>query len=121
MNVSDYLDLAIRMSMIGMGSYVLTGQVCKPAIRMVAKYLDDDGKLSKGTEEFLRWLTRATAIVLGGAMGALPLWPDTLQGSWGPILGLVGGSLAPGIYAAVKKALPAAVARLVSGKGLKDR
>jgi len=121
MDASEYLDLAIRMSLIGMASYVLTGQVAKPAIRMIAKLLDGDGKLSKGAEEFLRWLTRATAILLGGAMGALPLWPEWLQGSWGPILGFVGGSLAPGIYAAVKKALPAAVSRLVGGKRLKER
>ena len=115
----EYLDLGIRLSMIGVAAYILTGQVAKPGIRLIAKHLDDDGKLSKGAEALLRWLTRATAIVLGGAMGSLPLWPDTLQGAWGPILGLVGGSLAPGIYAAVKRALPAAVARVMSGKGLR--
>jgi len=115
----EYLDLGIRLSMIGVAAYILTGQVAKPGIRLIAKHLDDDGKLSKGTEALLRWLTRATAIVLGGAMGSLPLWPEGLQGAWGPILGLGGGSLAPGIYAAVKRALPAAVARVMSGKGLR--
>jgi len=120
MSASEYLDLAVRLSMIGMGSYILTGQVAKPAIRMIAKALDDDGKLSRGVEDFLRWLTRATAILLGGAMGTLPLWPEWFQANWGPILGVIGGSMAPGIYAAVNKALPKAAARLINGAGVRD-
>tara|TARA_R100001594_G_scaffold25875_3_gene50432 strand:+ start:14799 stop:15164 length:366 start_codon:yes stop_codon:yes gene_type:complete len=121
MSASEYFDLAVRMCVIGVAAYVLTGQVAKPGIRMIAKALDDDGRLSRGVEDLLRWLTRATAILLGAAMGSLPLWPEGLGGDWGPILGLVGGSLAPGIYQAAKKALPAAVARAISGKGVRDK
>jgi len=121
MTVSDYLDLAVRLCAIGVCSYVFIGQVVKPGLRLSAKYHSKPvGKLSRGQEEFYRWLTRALAVCMGGAMGFLPLWPECLADAWGPVLGLVGGGLAPGIYIAVNKALPKAAARFIGGAVVRD-
>jgi len=121
MNAGDYLDLGVRLCAIGVCSYIVVGQVIKPGLRLAAKYHSQPvGKLTKGQEEFYRWLTRSMAVCMGGAMGLLPLWPEWLMSAWGPVLGLVGGGLAPGIYMAVNKALPKAAARLISGAGVRD-
>ena len=122
MTASDYFDLAARCCAVGVCSYVLVGQVIKPGLRLLAKWAAHPvGKLTKGQEDFFRWLTRALAVVLGGLIGLLPLWPDWFQPAWGPLLGCVGGGLSPGIYTAVNKALPAAVARTLNGKGPRDK
>ena len=122
MSPSDYFDLAARCCAVGVCSYVLVGQVIKPGLRLLAKYhAHPVGKLTKGQEEFYRWLTRALAVVLGGLIGLLPLWPEWFLSAWGPLLGCVGGGLSPGIYTAVNKALPAAVARVLTGKGARDQ
>ena len=99
---------------------MLVGQVIKPGLRLVARWRAGGGKLSRGQEAFFRWLTRALAVTLGGALGLLPLWPDSLPPAWGPLLGCLGGGLSPGIYLAAKKALPAAVARVLNGAGVHE-
>ena len=119
MTAGDYFDLAVRCCAIGVCSYILVGQVIKPGLRLIARWRSTDGKLSRAQEGFFRWLTRALAVCLGGALGLLPLWPEWLLASWGPLLGCLGGGLSPGIYAATNKALPAAVARAIGGKGCK--
>ena len=120
MGVAEYFDLAVRCCAIGVCSYVLVGQVIKPGLRLVARWRAGGGKLSRGQEAFFRWLTRALAVPLGGALGLLPLWPDSLLPAWGPLLGCLGGGLSPGIYVAAKKALPAAVARVLNGAGVHE-
>ena len=120
-SVTEYFDLAVRCCAVGVCSYVLVGQVIKPGLRLVARWRSTDGNLSRGQEGFFRWLTRALAVCLGGAIGLLPLWPEGLAAAWGPLLGCLGGGLSPGIYTAVKKALPAAVARALNGKGTRDQ
>ena len=109
MTAADYFDLAARCCAVGVCSYVLVGQVIKPGLRLLAKYHAHPV------------LTRALAVVLGGLIGLLPLWPEWFQAAWGPLLGCVGGGLSPGIYTAVNKALPAAVARVLNGKGARDQ
>tara|TARA_R110000751_G_scaffold270503_1_gene370273 strand:+ start:118 stop:489 length:372 start_codon:yes stop_codon:yes gene_type:complete len=115
MTVSDYMDLAIRAGGISLATYAVIGQVAKPLIRMIAKYRDDDGKLSRAQEEFLRWLTRSLCVAIGGIMGYMPLWPGWFEPSWGPILGCIAGSMSPGIYLAVSKALPKKLQKIISG------
>ena len=69
------MDLAVRAGGISLATYAVIGQVAKPLIRMIAKYIDDDGKLSRAQEDFLRWLTRTLCVVIGGVLGCMPLWP----------------------------------------------
>lgn len=115
MTTSDYVDLLVRGGGIALATYAVIGQVVKPALRMIAKRMDDDGKLSRAQEEFLRWSTRALCVVIGGFMGCMPLWPDWFDTSWGPIIGCISGSMSPGIYLAVSKALPDRIKKLISG------
>ena len=116
MTVSDYMDLAVRAGGISLATYAVIGQVAKPGIRMLAKYHSHPiGKLTKGQEEFYRWLTRTLCIVIGGAMGYMPLWPGWFEPSWGPVLGCIAGSMSPGIYLAVSKALPKKLQKIISG------
>ena len=121
MTVSDYMDLAIRAGGISLATYAVIGQVAKPLIRIVAKKIDDDGKLSRAQEEFLRWLTRAMCVAIGGAMGCMPLWPGWFEPSWGPLLGCIAGSMSPGIYVAVSKALPAKIQKVISGASVSGK
>jgi len=116
MTTSDYMDLAVRAGGISLATYAVIGQVAKPGIRMLAKYHSHPiGKLTKGQEEFYRWLTRTLCVVIGGIMGYMPLWPGWFEPSWGPILGCIAGSMSPGIYLAVSKALPKKLQKLISG------
>ena len=121
MTASDYMDLALRAGGISLATYAVIGQVAKPLIRMVAKYIDDDGKLSRAQEDFLGWLTRTLCVVIGGLMGCMPLWPSWFETSWGPILGCIAGSMSPGIYVAVSKALPDKLQKVISGASVSGR
>ena len=118
MTVNDYVDLAVRAGGISLVTYAVIGQVAKPLIRMIAKYIDDDGKLSRAQEDFLRWLTRTLCVFIGGALGCMPLWPSWFEASWGPIIGCIAGSMAPGIYVAVSKALPKKLQEVISGASI---
>jgi hypothetical protein len=116
MTASDYMDLAVRAGGISLATYAVIGQVVKPGLRMLAKYHSHPiGKLTKGQEEFYRWLTRTLCIVIGGIMGYMPLWPAWFEPSWGPVLGCIAGSMSPGIYLAVSKALPKKLQKIISG------
>ena len=121
MNTSDYIELAVRAGGISLATYAVIGQVVNPLVRMIAKYIDDDGKLSRAQEDFLRWLTRALCVVVGGALGCAPLWPSWFETSWGPILGCIAGSMSPGIYVAVSKALPKKLQKVISGASVSGR
>ena len=122
MTPSDYVDLGVRAGGISLATYALIGQVVKPAIRMIAKKLDDDGRLSRAQEEFLRWLTRTLCILVGAAGGTLPLWPAWMEQQWwGVLLGCIGGSMAPAIHHAVAKALPSRIKNIISGGSLSKR
>ena len=119
MTIPDYTDLLVRAGGISLATYALIGQIVKPAIRMIAKRIDDDGRLSRGQEEFLRWLTRTLCIVVGAAIGALPVWPEWMtQGWWGVLLGSIGGSMAPAIHHAVARTLPKRIKQIVSGSSV---
>ena len=97
MTTSDYLDLLVRGAGVSLVTYAVIGQVVKPGLRLLAKYHSQPvGKLTKGQEEFYRWLTRALCVVIGGLLGFLPIWPEWFQLSWGPLIGCVAGSMAPG-------------------------
>jgi hypothetical protein len=112
----DYVDLLVRGGGIALATYAIIGQVVKPGLRILAKYHSQPiGKLTKGQEEFYRWLTRCLCVVIGGFMGLMPLWPDWFDTSWGPIIGCISGSMSPGIYLAVSKALPDRIKKLISG------
>lgn len=121
MTTSDYMDLILRAGGLSLAIYALVGQVAKPALRMMAKRHAKGGKLSRGQEEFYRWLTRALCVCIGGLVGLAPLWPEWLQSGWGPIIGCVSGSMSPGIYVAVSKALPARIKKIISGASVSGR
>jgi hypothetical protein len=122
MTASDYLDLLARGSGISLVTYAVIGQVVKPGLRMLAKYHSQPvGKLTKGQEEFYRWLTRTLCVFIGGLLGFLPIWPEWLQLSWGPLIGCIAGSMAPGIYVAVSKALPDRLKKIISGASVSGR
>ena len=119
MTSSDYIELTIRGAGISLATYALIGQVVKPAIRMIAKKIDDDGKLSRAQEDFLRWLTRTLCVLVGAGIGTLPVWPEWLvQSWWGILLGSISGSMAPAIHHAVAKTLPDRIKRVISGQSL---
>ena len=116
MTSGQYIELAMRAAGISLATYAVIGQVVKPALRMIAKRRAKTSRLSSRQEEFYRWLTRTLCIVVGGLLGMLPLWPAWfVQAWWGVLLGAIGGSMAPAIHAAVSKALPERIKRLVSG------
>jgi hypothetical protein len=118
MTLSDYMELAVRGSGISLVTYAIIGQVVKPGLRLLAKRAAGSTRLSRGQEEFYRWLTRALCVVIGGLIGLLSIWPDWLQTSWGPLIGCISGSMAPGIYIAVSKALPDRLRKIISGASI---
>ena len=122
MTASDYMDLLARGAGISMVTYAVIGQVVKPGLRMLAKYHSQPvGRLTKGQEEFYRWLTRALCVFIGGLIGFCPIWPEWFQLSWGPLIGCIAGSMAPGIYVAVSKALPARLRKIISGASVSGK
>ena len=122
MTASDYLDLLARGAGISLVTYAVIGQVVKPGLRMLAKrHAHPVGKLSKMQEEFYRWITRALCVFIGGLLGFLPIWPEWLQLSWGPLIGCIAGSMSPGIYVAVSKALPDRLRKIISGASVSGK
>ena len=120
MNWNELMDLAIRIGGLSLATYALVGQVCKPTLRMIAKRHATRGRLTKSQEAFYSWLTRLLSVVVGGLLGLLPLWPSWLQPAWFPLLGLIAGSMAPGIHHAVAAALPERIHNLLSGSPVTD-
>ena len=111
MTTADYLLLAIETGLLSLATYGIVGQVFKPGLRL----LSPAGKLPARRYELSRWLTRLAALLVGFGLGLIPLWPDWLPYWWGPVLGLVGGSLCIPMHSAVKAALPGAVSRVLTG------
>jgi len=118
MELSELAAIAIRVGGLSLAVYALIGQVVKPLLRIIAKRQRGNGRLTKGQEAFYAWLTRALSVGTGAGLGFLPLWPDHVMAAWGPLLGVVAGSFAPALHAAVGKVIPEAVARLISGRGV---
>jgi hypothetical protein len=109
----ELADLGIRVGGVSLATYAIVGQVIKPTLRMIAKR--HASRLTKKQEAFYSWLTRVLSIVVGCLLALLPLWPAFLESSWQPLLGLIAGSLAPGIHRAVAASLPARIKKLLSG------
>ena len=116
-----YIELAVRGAGISLATYAVIGQVVKPGLRMLAKRHAGSSRLTRGQEDFYRWLARTMCIVVGALLGMLPLWPEWMtQLWWGLLIGAIGGSMAPAIHAAVSKALPERIKRIVSGGSVKS-
>jgi len=120
MHWHELADLGIRTGGVSLATYALVGQAIKPTLRMIAKRQATRGRLTKSQEAFYSWLTRLLSVIVGALLGLLPLWPSWLQPAWFPLLGLIAGSLAPGIHHAVAAALPKRIHNLLSGSPVTD-
>lgn len=111
MTTSDYLLLSVEVACLALVVYGLVGQVGKPGIRLLYRRR----RLTQRQAQANRLLVRALALVVGGCLGLLPIWPGWLLPAWGPLLGVVAGSLCIPMHSAVKAALPGAVSRVLTG------
>ena len=108
-----HADVLVRLVVLALASYALVGQVGKPGLRLLVRWRRRRaGALSRLTEEAIRWATRVGALVIGGGLGALPVWPAGVSATWGVLLGVVAGSLAPGLHHATERALASRIAAL---------
>jgi hypothetical protein len=105
---SNYLLLSVEVACLALAVYGLVGQVGKPAIRLLYRRR----RLTQRQAQANRLLVRALALVVGGLLGLLPIWPGWLLPAWGPLLGVVAGSLCWAIHPAVKAVVPRVVGLL---------
>ena len=105
MTAANYLLLSVEVACLALATYGLVGQVGKPAIRLLYRRR----RLSTRQAQANRLLVRALALVVGGLLGLLPIWPGWLLPAWGPLLGVVAGSLCWAIHPAVKGVVPRVV------------
>lgn len=102
----------------------MVGLVVYPAVRFGVKpvlraWIRLDGVITEGELGLYRALTRVSAPAFGLLLGLhQDLMPPWMPGLWSVICGTVGGSFAIAAHHAVEAALPAAVARLLTGAGL---
>lgn len=116
MSPADYTLISAEVAVISLAIYAIVGQAVKPGIRL----LSPAGRLSSRRYAAHRWIVRVLALLLGVVAGYLPIWPSWMLPAWGPILGVVAGSLCMPMHRAVKAALPDAVARVLTGGSVSD-
>jgi len=123
MTPSDYAEVALRTLMLALVVFPVVRFVVKPPLRWLIRR---DGKVHGAEKSRYRWLTRSSAPLLGYLIGRFPsvselvlgggsLYPEWMSPSWVTICATVGGLFAVGAHHAVEAALPAAVARLLTG------
>ena len=111
-----YVDVLVRACALAVADYAIVGQGVKPLLRLLVRRWRRGRRLTAGQEAALRVVTRAGAVLVGGALGALPMvWPAELPAVWGILLGIGAGGLATQIHHAVERALPARVAAILGG------
>lgn len=116
MTIHDYTDIGLRILMVGLVAFPGVRFGVKPLLRL---WIKRDGIVTRSELDAYRWITRASAPLIGLLLGMHPdLMPEWMPGLWSVICGTVGGSLAVVIHHSVEAALPAAVARLLTGAGL---
>lgn len=108
MSPSDYLDLALRVLVLGVVTFGVMRALIKPWLARRAR----GRRMSNHA--------RTAALVTGLFFALLPrVWPAWLPPIWSALLGLSAGSLSVGIHHAVEAALPEAISNLLTGgKGL---
>lgn len=111
-------DLLRRLALVGLGAGAVT-QVAKFAVR--AGLLAARRWPAEGTPARSLWRegVRAFAVVVGGALGCAPLWPDQIPMIGGVLLGLVAGTSSPALYDAWYRMIdgaPAALQRAVDAR-----
>jgi len=122
----DYSDAAIRTLMVGLVVYPVVRFMVKPSVRFAIRC---DGSVTRGELESYRWISRLSAPLLGYLIGRFPglsgavlgggsLYPEWMPPSWVTICSTVGGLFAVAAHHAVEAALPAAVARVLTGGSL---
>ena len=121
MTPADYADLSIRACALALASYAIVGQVRKPLLRLLVGRWRRGKAPTRGQEAALRAVTRSGAVVVGGLLGLLDVWPTWFQAAWGPLLGLGAGGLAVPIHHAVERALPARIAAVIGGGSVVHR
>jgi hypothetical protein len=123
MTPSDYAEVALRTLMLALVVYPVVRFVVKPILRGLIRR---DGKVSAWEKSAYRWVTRGVSPLLGYVVGRFPslsdavlgggsLYPEWMPPSWVTICATVGGLFAVAAHHAVEAALPAAVARLLTG------
>jgi len=112
----DWLGIALRMLGLGCAVYPIVRWGVRPIIRA---RLARRGRVAKSKMRHYRDAVRLSALLVGLALGLLPdVWEDWQPVSWRAVCGVVAGSLSVGLHHAVEAALPAAVARLLTGHGI---
>jgi len=120
---SDYAEVALRTLMLGLVVYPVVRFIVKPTLRAAIRR---DRVVTANEKALYRWLTRGAAPLLGYVVGRFPslsdavlgggsLYPEWMPPSWVTICATVGGLFAVAAHHAVEAALPAAVARLLTG------
>ena len=116
MTPSDWLGIALRMLGLGCAVYPIVRWGVRPIIR---HRLARRGRVAKSKLRQYRDAVRLSALLVGLALGLLPgVWEDWQPVVWRAVCGVVAGSLSVGLHHAVEAALPAAVARLLTGAGI---
>lgn len=111
----DYLDVAVRTAAVALVVYPVVRFGIKPPIRY---WVRRDGIVTRGELELYRWACRGSAPLLGALLGLHPDLIPELPVLWSVIAATIGGSLSIVVHHAVEAALPAAIARVLTGGGL---
>ncbi len=116
MTAADWLGIALRMLGLGCAVYPIVRWGVRPIIR---HRLQRRGRVAASKVRYYRDAVRLSALLVGLALGLLPgVWEDWQPVAWRGVCGVVAGSLSVALHHSVEAALPAAVARLLTGKGI---
>lgn len=116
MTVLDWTGIALRMLGVGCAVYPIVRWCVRPFIR---SRLERRGRVAPSKMRQYRDSVRASALLVGLIFGLLPdVWEDWQPVVWRALCGLVAGSLSIAMHHAVEAALPAAVARVLTGSGV---
>lgn len=116
MTFSDWTTLALHMTGVALFVYPAVRFVVKPLARL---WIRRDGKETEAEIEALKSAPRLAAVVFGSLFGLLPeVWPPWVPFVWTFACGAIAGSFCIVAHEAVQAALPEAIARFLTGKGL---
>lgn len=111
-----YVEVGIRGLGLGLAVYGVVRHAVKPLIRRSLRKM---GPLEGHRLQRYKDKAWQSALALGVLGSLLPdVWPDNVSLAWQILLGLGAGVLSVGIHEAIQKALPDAVARLLTGPSL---
>ena len=101
MSYAEYLDVAVRILLVGLFCYAIVAMVVKPIVKRLGG-------------SFAKTQIRSAAVVFGCVFGVIPgVWPEWMPLIWGLACGGIGGSFAIVGHHAVALAIPKAVDKAV--------